>query len=158
MSLRKLPAAVMLLAISFSACEKETQQINKSKTALLTEGSWRLTEAYSDTEENGVPHTINVYDSLESCEKDNLTIFGTDNKVTIDEGPTKCDEFDPQKWSIEKWVLVSNTQLELTDIHSSARYEATILELSETRLHIRVSGTADDGNRFRNSFKYEKVQ
>jgi hypothetical protein len=142
----------------FASCTKGSDPLpDKTPSEMLKGGNWKLVEAYSSKNKDGVHNTEDIYATLQDCEKDNIIIFDKESNVTLDEGPTKCNEFDLQTRVNQKWVLVSNTQIEFTNLPLKTTYEATIVQLSETTLYIRVTGTEPDGTYFENSFKYEKV-
>lgn len=158
MQLLKQITIIALFCCAISSCGREKEVVKqKSKYDLLTQNNWLLVEAYSNTEKNGEHKTEDLYNQLDSCEKDDLVIFSKDYKVTLDQGPVKCFASTPQKIVKEKWILVSNTQLEFIDIFSEAKYEANIILLSETILHLRLTGTETDGTKYERTFKYEKA-
>jgi hypothetical protein len=147
-----------LLVLFFASCTKGSDPLpGKTPSEILKGGHWKLVEAYSNTSKDGVNETKDVYAQLQDCKKDNVIIFDNESKLTLDEGATKCSEFDPQTKVNETWVLVSNDRIEFTNVIFESKYEASIVRLSETVLFLRTTGTQNDGTYFENSFKYEKV-
>ena len=148
-----------LLSSALFSCKKEQKAIPvKSQYQLLTQGSWVLVEAYTNTEKDGVHATQDIYGNMDDCQKDDIVTFTKDgHEVLVDQGPLKCDVASPQTSVNQTWVLVSNTQIELTHLVFETSYEAKILELSETVLLIRVYGTWSDGTSFETTYKYNRA-
>lgn len=124
---------------------------------MLTESGWQLIEAYSNTEKDNVQKTIDLYAAMEDCDKDNITFFSPDHKVTIHAKGIKCYDSEPAMVTPKEWVLISNSELEFTEILPERTYTAIIFELSEELLHFRVSGTRGDGTHFEDTYKYRKA-
>lgn len=124
---------------------------------MLTESGWLLIEAYSNTQKDTVYKTIDLYAAMADCEKDNITYFALDHKVTIHSEGIKCYDSEPLIVTPREWVLISNSELEFTEILQKRTYKAIIIELSEELLHYRASGTKSDGTIFEDTFKYKKI-
>lgn len=124
---------------------------------MLTESGWMLIEAYSNTQKDSVYNTIDLYALMADCEKDNITFFATDHKVAIHSEGIKCYDTEPLIITPREWVLISNSEMEFTEILQKRTYTAIIIELSEELLHYRVSGTKADGTSFEDTYKYKKV-
>ncbi len=122
-AINKITLSLLLigLGITFVSCKKETPTPTPAptKTELLTGGNWTLTSYVMDN--------VEYYDQIASCQQDNLTIFNTNNTVTIDEGPTKCDPIDPQTsyggaWSFnptETIITLDGSEYELEILNST---------------------------------------
>lgn len=123
-----LSACFSLMILSIPACQKdETTPVPKTKTELLTQGSWKFSTA-----------TLNgsdVSSQLPACQRDNIMTFAAAGTGTVDEGPTKCNSGDPQTnnftWSFQS----SETILQMSaPIFSGGSNSSTIVTLNETQL------------------------
>lgn len=114
-----LPIILTFLAVvTASSCKKD--KVSKSRTELLTTGSWHVV-AYTvdpavDWNGDGTKET-NVFPVEEPCIKDDHTTFFPNGTGELDEGPTKCSPDDPQTipitWSFnqnESKITVQNVQ------------------------------------------------
>ncbi|MBL7698604.1 MAG: hypothetical protein JNK79_10605 [Chitinophagaceae bacterium] len=83
--------AVPVLVLFLWSCKKE--KASKTKTELLTTGSWHVTNYIVDPgidwDGDGTEET-NVYPVMEPCIKDDFSTFHADGTGEINEGPTKC--------------------------------------------------------------------
>ena len=83
--------ALQILALLLCSCKKDKE--SKTKTELLTTGSWHVTnyivDPAIDWDGDGSKET-DIYLVMESCVKDDFSIFHIDGTGQIDEGPTKC--------------------------------------------------------------------
>lgn len=109
--------ALFILAIVFIAsCSKEDDKPKKDDSELLTASPWiPISQTIS-------PELILFGDTIrdllkDGCLKDNYTVFKSNDSGYVDEGPTKCKSFDPQRstfyWHIgtywfEKVLVISN--------------------------------------------------
>jgi hypothetical protein len=124
--------------ITFS-CKKdkaENSNTTKTKTELLTTGTWKYTAsiinpAY-DYYGDGTLAT-NIFDIMKACEKDDFETYKTNGMWEYNEGPTKCDPSYSQIFS-EPWSFAANeTKLFVGTV------EHTILELTATTLKLRYT-------------------
>jgi hypothetical protein len=91
----------LLLATAFfgfNGCKKD-----KTKTELLTDGSWKLS-AFTinpaiDVNGDGVLDTDLYNLVIQNCSKDDFVTFKTGGTLTSDEGATKCSTSSPQTTS-----------------------------------------------------------
>ena len=128
----------VLFAIIFSvvlfSCKKDPV---KTKTELLTTGTWKYTSAIVspayDYYGNGNPVT-DIYAIMQPCERDDYEIFFTNGIWEYNEGPTKCDPMSPQIVYSEPWSFIDNETKVLV-----GNVDCTILELTETTLKLRYS-------------------
>jgi hypothetical protein len=97
---------LIMSALAFS-CKKE--EAAKTKTDLLTTGSWHVV-AYTvdpaiDWDGDGTDES-NVYPVINACIKDDHTTFFAGGTGELDEGATKCSDSDPQSvsfaWSFDQ--------------------------------------------------------
>jgi hypothetical protein len=81
----------------------------------------------------GFDTTMNMYASMDNCDKDNLTWFnGSDGKLIDKEGATKCDPSDPNE-TYGTWALLDNDK-KLKTVMDGDESIYDILTLTETTL------------------------
>lgn len=127
---------------------KDANNTSKSKTELLTTGTWKyngsiVNPAY-DYYGDGIL-TTDIFSIMKDCEKDDFELYKTNGTWEYNEGPTKCDPAYPQVFTLP-WTLADNeTKLVLGGV------EHAILELTTTSLKLRytieeagVTYTAED--------------
>ena len=139
----KIQSIVLLLMITgiptTLSCKKSKDEKNnttKTKTELLTTGTWKYTActvspAY-DYYGNGNTVT-DIFSILLRCEKDDFETYKTNGTWEYNEGPTKCDGSYPQLFT-EPWRFADN---ETKIIIGTG--ECTILELTATTLKLRYT-------------------
>ncbi len=133
-----LLSALSLSLIIFSGCDKDEEIIPKTRTELITAGSWRFGAA--------MVGTTDVSASLPTCQKDNIMTFLAALTGNVDEGPTKCNAGDPQTnpftWSFQSNETVLNIS---TILFTGGSNNFTIVALNESQLVlsqiITVGGT-----------------
>lgn len=140
---------MVLVLFTVASCQKSgenSSNSSKSKTQLLTQKTWKI-----------VAHTVNppvdingdgtadsdVYATVyESCNKDDIYTFKSDGSGMVDEGPTKCDDTDPQSTAIQ-WLFKSNeTVIQIKQ--GIVSLDFNLVELSESTLkvsYIQSNGT-----------------
>ena len=126
---------VMTGAIIFYSCKKDKDDSTpaKTKTELITTGSWKLTaftvNPARDIDGDGTAET-DVYSKAPACVKDNFTIFKTNSEGEDNEGATKCNSADPQikQWS---WNFNSDETHLLFD-----GFDYTIADLTASTLKL----------------------
>lgn len=122
----------ILLTLFIVSCKKGDK--SKTKSELLVNGSWHVTaytvEPALDFDGDGVDET-NAYAVMEPCVKDDRTTFNEDGTGELDEGPTKCDDSDPQSVPLT-WELSQN-ETEL----SVQRVSYLLESLSESQLVVK---------------------
>ena len=123
-------AAVTTTAVSCKKDDSENKQ--KTKTELLTTGSWKRTALISnpayDWYADGTFAT-DILSVMKPCESDNLYIYRSNGTGETDEGPAKCDQSDPQTLPFA-WTFADNE----TKLIFDGFDEYTLLELTETTL------------------------
>ena len=134
---RKIQLAALLLVINGAtttlSCKKDKDDNTaKTKTELLTTGSWKRTALVSnpayDWYGDGTFAT-DVLSVMKACEKDNFETYNTNGIVETNEGATKCDPLDPQTWSVT-WTFADNE----TKLVYGGIDEYTLVELTATTL------------------------
>jgi hypothetical protein len=128
----KLMTALCAGILLFAACKKDkddsnntTPTVTKTKKDYLTDGKWQFTSfsavARIVDSSMGLDTTIteSEFGNSEPCDKDDFMTFGTNGKVYVDEGATKCDPSDVQVDSTSTWSLNSDfTKLTIQDVGS----------------------------------------
>jgi hypothetical protein len=115
------------LLFSFSACHKSHDPAPKTKTELMSQSSWK----FSNATVNGV----SVSSSLQQCQKDNILTFSSNLTGVLDEGPTKCNSGDPQTQNFS-WNFASNeSMLHIsTVLFAGGGQDFNIVNLTESQL------------------------
>lgn len=125
----------MLFFTLLPACSKDDDDAPEAtKTELLVKSTWKL-----DKIEVGIVGDITS--SFEDCDTDNQLNFtaastsATSGDGTIDEGPTKCNDGNPQStpftWELINDGTVLRTSVDLIDIASG---DFNIVSLNSTNL------------------------
>ena len=138
--LQKTQIAPLLILIAATitavSCKKdgggESKQNTKTKTELLTTGSWKRTGLTStpayDWYGDG-NYATDLLSVMKVCESDNLDTYKSNGTGDTDEGSTRCDQSDPQAWPFT-WALTDNeTKLVFNGVN-----KLNLVELSETTL------------------------
>jgi hypothetical protein len=113
----KTAVVICCTVMCLIACKKHSE--SKSKSELLTNGSWHVT-AYTvdpaiDFDGDGNDET-NVYAVMEQCIKDDHTTFFADGTAQLDEGATKCSPGDAQTTSLTWSISEDEKKLEVQGI------------------------------------------
>ena len=133
--------ALLLILIAATAtavsCKKESgsESKQKTKTELLTSGSWKrtgltATPAYDWYGDGN--YATDLLSVMKVCDSDNFDSYKSDGTGDTDEGPTRCDESDPQAWPFV-WEFADNETKLVFDYFA----EYTLVELTETTLKFR---------------------
>jgi hypothetical protein len=143
--------ALFILAIVFIAsCSKEYDGPMKSDE-LLTASAWiPISQTIS-------PELILLGDTIRdllqnNCSKDNYTVFNSNGSGYVDEGPTKCKSFDPQRstfyWHIASDLVQTYLVLSKDSNFSQLLGDFTIIQLNEqTLIYERVVDGKDIGGK-----------
>jgi hypothetical protein len=110
--------------IIFSSCNKDDNPpAPKTKTQLLTQGTWK----YKSATVGGTPYTI------QACQQDNIYTFSAAGGGGIDEGASKCNATDPQTNSFTWNFQSGETLLYISTIlFSGGSNTFTLVSLTET--------------------------
>ena len=115
--------AACLIPFAFASCDKEPSVENSIVS------TWKIVENYAEYKQVD-PYTA-VND--EPCFLDDLYIIKSNGSFSIDNGPTKCDDDDPQLFEGGVWKRNGN----LLDFGVPGDIETyTILKLDQTTLEI----------------------
>jgi hypothetical protein len=136
--LNRIAGLTLLLSLSFAACSKSDSNSSKTKTELITQGSWK----FSNAKVGG--NDVSAF--LQTCQKDNILVFAAAGTGSLDEGATKCNTNDPQTnpftWNFANSEMTLHVS---TVLFTGGSSDFTIVSLSDTQLvlsqDISVSGT-----------------
>jgi hypothetical protein len=96
----------------FSACNKDDEPKQPSKTELLTSQSWKYDSGGVDQDRNGtIDFTFASTGLLQPCILDNTGTFNANGTGVADEGATKCSLTAPQTNSFTWNFLNNETEL-----------------------------------------------
>jgi len=133
----QLAALLMLVAgatVTLS-CKKEAREDKqKTKMELLTSGSLVRTSFTSDPSYDWYgdgTFATNLLDIMKPCELDNFETYYPDGTWELNEGPTKCDEWDQQARTLP-WAFADNE----TKIVFNGWDEYILVELTSTTLKL----------------------
>ena len=139
--MKKLLLALFAFTVLFSACKDDSGDDGgttaKTKTDLITEGSWKISAATSDP-----PIVIlgvefsDFMAMMDECDKDDLTTYMADGSGTFDEGATKCDPADPQTENFT-WKFINN---EAGIVQDGDTFEVTSITETEMKLQATMDG------------------
>jgi len=145
--MKKMKIAILFVLVSGAStvisCKKDKDKDDntaKTKTELLTAGTWKYTAsiinpAYDYYGDGNA--TTDIFSIMKACEKDDYEIYKTDGTWEYNEGPTKCDPSYPQVFTLPWSFTANETKLLLGGV------EHTILELTATTLKLRYD--VEDG-------------
>src|SRR4030095_4415799 len=131
----RLAALLVLVAGATvtASCNKEARETKqKTKMELLTTGSWKRTDFVSDPAYDWYgdgTFATNILSIMYPCELDNFETYYTDGTWELNEGQTKCDEFDPQARTLP-WAFADNE----TKLVFNGFDEYILVELTATKL------------------------
>jgi hypothetical protein len=97
---------LILAAFAIISCEKgEDSKTGATKMELITKAAWKYEHAALDVNKDGQVDTDLPAGYVEACDKDNTLLFKNDGTGVADQGPSKCDQSDPQttnfNWAFE---------------------------------------------------------
>src|SRR5215467_7507338 len=111
----QLASLLILIAATLSAvsCKKEnggSESKQKTKTELLTSGSWKrtgltATPAYDWYGDGN--YATDLLSVMKVCEADNIDTYKANGTGDTDEGATLCNQSDPQAWPFV-WEFADN--------------------------------------------------
>ena len=132
----QLASLLVLITVTIIAlsCKKESggESKQKTKTELLTSGSWKRTGLTSNPAYDWYGdgnYATDLLSVMKVCESDNLDTYKSNGTGDTDEGPTRCDQSDPQAWPFV-WEFADNETKLILDYFG----EFTLEELTTTTL------------------------
>jgi Lipocalin-like domain len=130
-----LTVLITITALAIVSCQPDKDPPQPTHTDLLTKAPWKFENSGIDVNRDG---NVDVGD-LEPCQTDDLVTFFKDNVASFDPKEQKCDPDDmPEsvKWS---WRDAEQKSLRITYSDGSADDVSDVLELSETRLVLKIA-------------------
>ena len=119
-------SAILLGFTLLSSCSKDDEP-NLSRTELLTQKSWKLTQTA----------VLGISGPPESTAADDIYTFSADGAYTFDEGASKEDPGDPQTIT-GTWEFIENeSKIRLT--YSGLTFDQEIVELSTSKLKVKFT-------------------
>jgi hypothetical protein len=131
--------AVLLILVAGAtvtvSCKKDVKETRqKTNMELLTAGSWKRTGFVSDPAYDWYGdgnYATNILNIMQPCELDNFETYYNDGTWESNEGPTKCDDWDSQTWTLP-WAFTENE----TKIVFNGWDEYILVELTPTTLKL----------------------
>ncbi|MCS6824948.1 MAG: lipocalin family protein [Cytophagaceae bacterium] len=129
---------LFLLSVLLVSCKKDkddpkpSSQGNSSSYQQRILGKWKITSftLVSDSA------SIDYYQQMEDCEKDNILEFRRDSVLIFDEGPTKCNVDDPQQTDGTYVLSADNKKLTMTNNMGYDSFTWEIVELTNVRMKL----------------------
>ena len=140
-----------LLGLAIVSCKKDASgneevQTTEQKTKLITKQMWVYDNGGLDYDKNGTIDAPLAPENIKPCTIDNNITLNASGQGTMDEGPTKCNEGDPQTLPLYWNFANKDASLDLGGTGQtglSGRFK--ILKLSDTQLSITKDSTNDSG-------------
>jgi len=130
-----LPLMIISIA-TFLSCEKDKENpAVKTKTELITTGTWKLTAYTSNPAYDWYgtgDYATDILAALNPCEADGFDTYKTNGTVEINEGALKCDAGDPQTFTAN-WQFTNNESKIMYD--GFDEYE--LVDLTETTMRLQ---------------------
>lgn len=135
-------ALIATLSLFIISCDKnDTPAPAKTKTELLTTGTWKFSSATA----NGTDIS-NQNPPFEPCKKDNILSFTASGNGNINEGATKCNVADPSDTPFTWNWLNSETTLHISTIlFTGGSSDFTLESVSATQLVVTQGYTPGAG-------------
>jgi uncharacterized membrane protein len=126
-----LPAIFAAFLFAVTSCGDKNDTPPKTKTQLLTQGSWKFKSA--------VAAGTDFSSALQSCQKDNIYTFNTNGSGNANEGATKCAGTDPDNTPFT-WAFVNNeTEMTIsTPLFTNGATTFTLVSLTEAELVVQM--------------------
>jgi hypothetical protein len=133
-SFKLFPLCIIACAIVFlvTSCKKDEKKKTKeeepeppTRTELLMNGEWTIT--------NATTGSLPVWNTplVDPCYRDNIYTFKTNDTLSVDEGPLKCDE-DGEQVLNGVWKLIDDERLYLSAFF--LQDTAEIVSISESTI------------------------
>ena len=141
-----LPLLITTITTTLS-CEKDKDEpAVKTKTELLTTGTWKLISYTSNPAYDWYgtgDYATDILAALNPCEADGFDTYKTNGTVEINEGAIKCDPADPQTFTAS-WQFTDNESKIMydgLDEYELVELTATTMRLQSTFVENGVSYT-----------------
>ena len=136
---------VLLVSVSIlgmGCSSKEAPLPIKTKTELLTTGSWKFSSATASGTD-----ISNQNPPFSACKKDNVLTFSANGTGNVNEGATKCNAADPTDTPFTWNWLNSETTLHISTIlFTGGGSDFTLESVSETQLIVSQGYTPGAGS------------
>jgi hypothetical protein len=134
-SKNQLASLLILIAATLTAisCKKaDVKSKQKTKTELITEGTWKKTGLTSNPAYDWYgdgDYATDILSIMDVCELDDFDTYRSDGTGDTNPGPMRCNQSDPQAWPFT-WALTDNeTKLVFNGVN-----KLNLVELTETTL------------------------
>lgn len=133
------PLLVFASAVCLWSCSKDkddtpTKQLTPEE--LLTAHKWQLTASKGEVPVLG---SVDLFPSMNSCQKDDFEEFKLSGELVFDQGATKCFSTSPQS-KTGSWTLSENKKKMTIKEPGESDKVADVLELTATTLKIQYMG------------------
>jgi len=116
--------------VAFSSCKKEEEEmapivLQPTVVELLTSQIWTIS-ALTESVNNGP--IVDLFDQIDTCERDNEVVFTTDFQVQVTDGAIACDPDEPylyeSNWSLNEAQdsIMSNSDYDAINFISSTQF------------------------------------
>jgi hypothetical protein len=141
--------ATALFLFALPACQKD--DIPLSKTQLITKANWKLAKV---EEKDAAGNWVDITNTYDACELDNILIFKSNLTYESNEGATKCDAGDPQIIEVGTWKFENNeTKLSYTENGSTGADLVDVVGITTDSFVVTKIFTAS-GNSYNYKFSY----
>lgn len=129
---------LLFLASFIIACDKEEDEEDKfSKMSLLSASPWKIYNYTSSIEEDydfDGDSSTNIWEQMDTCEKDDQITFFSNYTYTFDNGPVNCDTTIPRTIT-DPWKF--NSDQSVITLNDSEVFD--IVELNQNSLILRLN-------------------
>lgn len=145
--MKKLLYGILVSGLLFTSCGKNDDDDDVvSRRDVLIAGKWKITAGTVSVTNYPLPGT-DIPSLLDSCNKDDLSIFRGDQQFIVDAGSVKCAPSDPQQDDRGTWALTDNeTRLTFPlPADLGGNLSCSIDQLDYTTLRLSGTGSRDIG-------------
>lgn len=143
--------AVCCTVVFFTACKKNDNTPLQQK--LLVAGKWVLTACTATTNYLGNDTTIDVYATMDACEKDNIMTFANNGIATLDEGADVCP--GKTQTSTATWFLLdNNTKIAIIDSNP----DTMGLDVTSTQMQLTLAKLNTSGSPISYIYTYNNIR
>lgn len=119
------------LLFTIASCGDKNDTPPKTKTQLLTQGSWKFKTAAVGASD--------FSSALQSCQKDNILTFSTNGSGNVNEGASKCSGSDPDNNRFTWAFANSETQITISNpLFTNGATTLTLISLTEAELVVQM--------------------
>lgn len=134
----RIPLFSFALALLLVSCKKDDKDPIKQLTTeeLLTTGKWQLVASQGEVPVIG---PVDLFPSMNSCQKDDLKEFKLNGDLIFDQGATKCSASSLQT-KTGGWVLSADKKKVTIKEPGESDTVVDILELTTSTLKVQYMG------------------